>query len=49
MAHSIVIALDGTLLGLLRTKAQATQDAPGLRLAKSHTVHAFDDSAHTLV
>ena len=48
MAHSIIIALDGTLLGLLRAKAQATHNAPDLRLAKSHTVHAFDNCSHTL-
>ena len=46
--HSIVIALDGTFLKLLRAKAYSAQDAPDLRLAKAHAVHAFDDSAHTL-
>src|SRR5580658_4637220 len=48
VAHGILVALDGPLLGLLRAKAQRAQDAPNLRLAKANAVHAFDDRAHTL-
>lgn len=48
VAHGILVALDGPLLGLLRAKTQRAQDAPNLRLAKANAVHAFDDCAHTL-
>jgi hypothetical protein len=46
--HSVLVALDGTTLGLLHREAQTAKDAPDLRLAELDAIQAFDENAHTL-
>ena len=46
MAHRIFIALDGPLLGFLRTETQAAKNAPDVRLAKAYAMHSLDNGTH---
>ena len=48
MAHGILVTLNGSLIRLLRTEPQRAQQAPDMRLAEPHAVHALNEHSHTL-
>ena len=48
LAHSVLITLDGALVGLLRAETQCAQYTPYMRRTEPHAVESLNDSAHPL-
>lgn len=47
-AHRIIVALDGAFFRLLGAETQCAENAPDVRLSKTHAMQALNDHAHAL-